>query len=105
MVSMPNRRRVRAYDYVNHPYQAVRDTLFAGPLAVFRRATQPASRDEPGVGAELRAKLGPFTVSNEVAVEVGDAIDAVAMHTIAESSVAGVLHDVAGFLRGPGQAV
>lgn len=160
---MSNRREVHAYDYVNHPYEAVRDTIFAGPLAVFRRATMTALRDEPGGGAELRAKAGPLTVTNEVAIEVveiragrspsntpaiemilawkairrprlfptmkatlsfyalsstatqlelvgtydpplgvvGDALDAIAMHKVAEASVTGFLQEVAGFLRGP----
>lgn len=160
---MSNRREVRAYDYVNHPYEAVRDTLFAGPLAVFRKATMTALRDEPGGGAELRAKLGPITVTQEVAIEVveiraatsptnqpatelvlewkamrqsglfptmratlsvyplsatetqldlagtydpplgmlGDVIDAISMHKVAQSSITGFIQEVAGFLRAP----
>ena len=161
-----NRHELHAYDYVNHPYETVRDALLANPLSVFRHATATTEqRNEAG----LHAKAGPLEVGAEVDIDVlgikadrapngrvatqlsiawkakrrpalfptmratisvyaltptetqleldgvydpplgvlGSAIDAVAMHRIAEESVTGFIQDVATFLRGllsaPGQ--
>jgi hypothetical protein len=159
--AMANRHELRAYDYVNRPYQAVREALLADPLETFRRATVTASR--PAAEVELRAKVGPLSIGQDVAISLGaitdgrtgsgdpvtkvaiewksarqaglfptmratlsiyplssretqleldgtydpplgllgDALDAIALHKVAETSVAGFVRDVAGFLRAP----
>lgn len=160
-----SKHQLRACDYVNRPYQEVRDLLFAGPLAFFHQATAGGRGDGLDV-VELRAKAGPLTVGHEVAITavtvedgtspegrpgerfvleweavrrpalfprmratltiypltatetqldlagtydpplgwLGDALDAIAMHKIAEESVNGFVHDVAARLRQPAPA-
>jgi hypothetical protein len=61
---MPNRHALRAYDYVNRPYNDVRDALLLDPLAVFRRATTAAAN------VELHATAGPFDVATEIEIEI-----------------------------------
>ena len=36
-------REIRAFDYVNHPYTAVRDALVKDPAGVLRAATNAAA--------------------------------------------------------------
>ena len=160
---MSRRHELHAFDYVNRPYAVVRDTLFAGPLAVFREATAAGARPGEVHAVSLRAKAGPFTVGQDVELEIlaiedgraadgtpgerfvlgwkalrhpglfpqmratlriypltptetqldlegtydpplgwlGDAVDALALHKVAEDSVAGFVRDVAAYLRAP----
>ena len=62
---MPNRHELRIYDYVNRPYEAVRDVLLANPLETFRRATRSVAGD-----AELRARVGAVDVGGEIDVAI-----------------------------------
>lgn len=57
-MGMSNRRELHAYDYVNRPYEAVRDALLADPGAVLQQ------------GAELHAAAGPLDVGARVTIEV-----------------------------------
>jgi len=143
------RPELHCFDYVNHPYEAVRSALLADPPAVLAHA------------AALHAKLGPIDVGAPVAIEVrdivetrahdravtqigftwravnhpglfptmtaylrayqlsptetqleitgsydpplgvaGKAVDALAMHKVAEESIANFVRDVANYLRG-----
>jgi hypothetical protein len=159
---MSERHKLQAYDYVNRPYEAIRDALLANMPSIFRRATMAAAEGNRALGAELHAKAGPFDLGTEIEIEigsieagrspddrpatkialewkaarnprlfptmkatlsvyplsatetqldlagvyhpplgiVGEAIDAIAMHRIAEESVAGFVRDVAAWLRG-----
>ena len=63
---MTSRHELHAYDYVNHPYEAVRGALLADPLGTFQRATSAAASKS----AELHAKLGAIEVGAEVAIKV-----------------------------------
>jgi len=67
------RPELHCYDYVNHPYEAVRSALLADPVTLFAQATSPSSVDK---GPELHVKLGVIDVAAEVAVEVRDIIEA-----------------------------
>ena len=67
---MSSRHELHAYDYVNHPYKAVRDALLVSPLAIFRRATAAAAQRNEAAGAELHAKAGPLDLGAEVEIEV-----------------------------------
>lgn len=152
-------QELRCYDYVNHPYEAVRAAVLANPTAMFREATHAGEHANP----ELRAKLGALELGAEIAIEiqgidegqsgaradkpatniafawraankpqlfpvmtgtlsiyaltptetqlaltgtytpplgvVGQAIDSVAMHKIAEQSVQGFIREIASYLR------
>ena len=41
---MSKGREIRCFDYVNHPYEQVRDALVADAPAVFQAATKAASK-------------------------------------------------------------
>ncbi|HWO24373.1 MAG TPA: hypothetical protein VNO30_36765 [Kofleriaceae bacterium] len=59
---MSSRHELHAYDYVNHPYETVRDLLLASPLTVFRHATTAVALRNEATGAELHAKAGPLDI-------------------------------------------
>jgi len=46
---------IRCYDYVNHPYEKVRDALKREALDVFQRATKTAASRAQSVAAELHS--------------------------------------------------
>jgi hypothetical protein len=154
--------RIRCFDYVNHPYERVRDALTAGAREVFRSATRAAASRADSLAAELRVQVAGFDMGKEIAISVdtveelapevtappllrleleweaasaprlfpfmraellaypltdtetqlelcgryepplgplGGALNAVALHRIAEASVHRFLNDVAGHLR------
>jgi hypothetical protein len=70
--------QVRSYDYVNHPYVAVRQALTAEPAAVFRNATRAAASRASSVAAELRVSLAGLDLAAEIAVSVGQIEDVAA---------------------------
>ncbi len=51
-------KEIRCYDYVNHPYDRVREALVGNASAVFRSATKDAESRAQSVAAELRVDLG-----------------------------------------------
>lgn len=63
-------REIRSYDYVNHPYAAVRDALVANPAGVLRAATNVAAPRAKDVAAALHVNIGPLDVGAEIAVTV-----------------------------------
>jgi hypothetical protein len=171
---MTRRHELRCYDYVNRPYEQVRDALAANALGVFGRATHAAATRADDLSAELRVRIGALEIATDVEIQaeaavdarapddrpatrldltwkskrrpglfpamtgalwvyalapresqiefigtydpplglLGDALDAVAMHRIAEASVQRFVSDIASFLRtelpvlpGPGDTV
>ena len=65
------KREIRSYDYVNHPYAAVRDALVKDPAAVLRAATHAAASRAKAVAAALRVNVGPIDIGAEITVTVG----------------------------------
>ena len=51
---------IRCYDYVNHPYERVRDTLRQHALTVFQSATKAAAYRAQSVAAELHVDIGRY---------------------------------------------
>lgn len=158
---MTKRHELRCYDYVNHPYDEVRNALLHDPLGIFERATRSAAARANAIGAELHVRIGAIDVAADVAIHidkvtearspddkpatqitiswkaerrpglfpemtgtlavyalspretqielvgtyapplgvVGEAIDAVGLHRIAEASVQRFVSDVSAFLR------
>ncbi len=158
---MTKRHELRCFDYVNHPYDQVKEALSANALAIFERATHSAADRAREIGAELRVRFGAVEIAADIAIEVtqiaearspanqpairldltwkskrrpglfpeltgslwayalssretqleligsydpplgllGDAIDAIALHRIAEESVRRFITDVASYLR------
>jgi hypothetical protein len=64
-------REIRSYDYVNHPYAAVRDALVKDPAGVLRAATNAAASRAQAVAAALHVNLGPLNIAADIAVTVG----------------------------------
>jgi hypothetical protein len=57
---------LHAYDYVNHPYERVRQALVAGPRHVFRQATSASAVDD----AVLRVHIAGVEVGAEIAIDI-----------------------------------
>ena len=55
-------RDIRCFDYVNHPYDAVRDAVVADPAGVFQRATSSASERAGDVAAGLRVDVAGIEI-------------------------------------------
>jgi hypothetical protein len=63
---------IRSYDYVNHPYAAVRDALVKDPAGVLRAATNAAAARARDVAAALHVNIGPLDIGAEIAITVGE---------------------------------
>jgi hypothetical protein len=67
---MSKQQELRVYDYVNHPYASVRDTLLRDPRAIFERATTTAAKRAHALGAAIHVKVGPLDLVVDVAIRV-----------------------------------
>lgn len=63
-------REIRCYDYVNHPYDRVRDALSGDAGALFRDATRAASSRAESVASQLRVSLAGLEVAKDIALDV-----------------------------------
>ena len=63
-------REIRSYDYVNHPYERVRDALSRNALTVFQAATKAAATRAQSVAAELRVDFGGIGVKSDINISV-----------------------------------
>jgi hypothetical protein len=61
---------VRCYDYVNHPYERVRDVLRSNALAVFQSATKAAASRAQSIAAELHLDIGGVGVKSDIKISV-----------------------------------
>lgn len=61
---------IRCYDYVNHPYEKVRDALRQDAIIVFQAATKAAASRAQSVAAELRVDLGGIGVKADINISV-----------------------------------
>ena len=61
---------IRCYDYVNHPYERVRDTLRQHALTVFQSATKAAAYRAQSVAAELHVDIGGIGVKTDIRISV-----------------------------------
>jgi hypothetical protein len=64
-------REIRSFDYVNHPYSAVRDAIVKDPAGVLRAATNAAASRARAVAVALHVNIGPLDIATEIAVTVG----------------------------------
>jgi hypothetical protein len=65
-------REIRSYDYVNHPYAAVRDALMKDAAGVLRAATNAAASRARAVAVALHVSMGPLDIGAEIAVTLGE---------------------------------
>ena len=63
-----NGSEIRCYDYVNHPYERVRDALRQNALTVFQSATKTAASRAQSVAAELHVDFGGIGVKTDVKI-------------------------------------
>ena len=63
-------RRVRTYEFVARPYEAVRDALQGDALGIFQRATVAAARRTDELVTTLRMDVGPVELGADVRVRV-----------------------------------
>lgn len=63
-------REIRCYDYVNHPYEQVRDVLRKDALRVFQSATKAAASRAESIAAELHADFGGIGVKSDIKISV-----------------------------------
>lgn len=64
------KKPIRAYDYVNHPYDAVRDAIREDAATVFQKATRAAEHRGEAVVAALSVDIAGVEVRKEIAIEV-----------------------------------
>lgn len=67
---MSQRREIRCYDYVNHPYEQVRDALSEDAPAVFQAATKAAASRAKTVASELRVNVAGIEVGTNISIVV-----------------------------------
>jgi hypothetical protein len=67
---MSKEREIRCYDYVNHPYEQVRDALKEDPLAVFQSATKAAASRARSIASALRVEVGGIGLETDIKISV-----------------------------------
>src|SRR6266700_443889 len=67
---MSTAREIRAYDYVNRPYERVRDALRQNALTVFQSATKAAASRAQAIAAELHVEFGGIGVKTDINISV-----------------------------------
>jgi hypothetical protein len=65
-------REVRSYEYVNRPYERVRDALLADTLGTFHAATRAAADRARTVASALRVNIAGLDVGTEVDISLGE---------------------------------
>ena len=63
-------REIRCYDYVNHPYERVRDALRQDALTVFQSATKAAASRAQSIAAELHVDIGGMGVGVKTDIRI-----------------------------------
>ena len=63
-------RKIRCFDYVNHPYERVRNALKQNALMVFHSATKTAASRAQAVAAELRVDFAGIGVKTDIEIKI-----------------------------------
>jgi hypothetical protein len=67
---MSKGREIRCYDYVNHPYEQVREALTKDALAVFQSATKAAESRARSIASELRVEMGGIGLQADIIISI-----------------------------------
>ena len=67
---MGKAKTIRVYDYINHPYKAVRGKLTAEALEVFRNATKIAALRAKSVASQLHVNFAGIEVGTDISIFV-----------------------------------
>jgi hypothetical protein len=62
--------KIHCYDYVNHPYEQVRNALSKDAPAVFQSATKAAASRAQSIASELRIDVGGVGIQADIQVSV-----------------------------------
>jgi hypothetical protein len=62
--------KIRCYDYVNQPYEHVRDALKQSALTVFQSATKTAASRAQSVATELHVDFGGIGLKTDIKIVV-----------------------------------
>lgn len=65
-----SKRPVRAFDYVNHPYEPVRDALKKDAAGIFQKATKVAEERSGELVASLSVDVSGIQLSKDVQIKV-----------------------------------
>jgi hypothetical protein len=63
-------KTIRVYDYINHPYEAVKKKLTAEALEVFRSATKVAALRAKSVASELHVNFAGIEVGTDISISI-----------------------------------
>lgn len=63
-------REIRCYDYVNYPYEQVRDALCIDALAVFQTATKTAAFRVRPIAASLHFDMGGIGLEADIIISI-----------------------------------
>jgi len=66
-----SQREIRAFDYVNQPYEPVRDALSAHAPSIFQRATKLAEDRSGELVASLSVDVAGIQVSKDIKIQIG----------------------------------
>lgn len=72
MSELMSEREIRSYDYVNQPYDRVRDALKQEAASVFQRATRLAEARTGELLVTLNVEGSGLSVSKEVELSIGE---------------------------------
>ena len=67
---MSKGHKIRCYDYVNHPYERVRDALRQDALVVFQAATKAAASRAQSIAAELHVDVAGIGVKTDIRISL-----------------------------------
>jgi hypothetical protein len=67
---MSKGREIRCYDYVNHPYEQVRDALRQDALIVFQSATKAAASRAQSIAVGLHVDIGGIGITTDISIAV-----------------------------------
>jgi hypothetical protein len=63
-------KAIRVYEYVNHPFEEVRNALSSDVSAVFRNATKVAALRAKNVASELHVNIAGIEVGTDISISV-----------------------------------
>ena len=67
---MTSARQLRVFDYVNQPFEPVREALLADARGIFSRATNVASARTQRIASALRLNVAGIEIGKEIEIEV-----------------------------------
>ena len=63
-------KNIDVYDYVNHPYERVREKLKSDALEVFQNATKVAAVRARSIASELHVNIAGIEVGTDIRIEI-----------------------------------